>query len=199
MPESFAHAKMRTGKIIHAVNFDTVPHQRLVLKDGEPYEFTRFMATRHSIVGNPDSYVNGKLNGVRIPSLILRELQGSAEYNPLILEFVLGLLHTTSVVDGYVVQHWAAHADRIGNKAPKCAAAAYVSQECAPLYPDRKYMDALISANLMKGVSNMQELMTKLVGMIGNDLTMKIAALVVADPNLVAVASILITDEATAK
>ena len=152
VPESFAHAKMRTGKIIHAVNFDTVPHQRLVLKDGEPYEFTRFMATRHSIVGNPDSYVNGKLNGVRIPSLILRELQGGAEYNPLILEFVLGLLHTTSVVDSYVVQHWAAHADRIGNKTPSALRRFMrISKECAPLYPDREYMDALISANLMKG------------------------------------------------
>lgn len=44
----------------------------------------------------------------------------------------------------------------------------------------------------------MQELMTKLVGMIGNDLTMKIAALVVADLNLLAVASVLIQDEASA-
>ena len=44
----------------------------------------------------------------------------------------------------------------------------------------------------------MQELLTKLVGMIGNDLTMKIAALVVADLNLIAVASVLIQDEASA-
>ena len=44
----------------------------------------------------------------------------------------------------------------------------------------------------------MQELMTKLVGMVGTDLAMKVAALVVADTNLIAVASVLIPDEASA-
>ena len=44
----------------------------------------------------------------------------------------------------------------------------------------------------------MHELMEKLLAMVGNDLTMKIAALVVADPNLLAVASVLIQDEASA-
>ena len=44
----------------------------------------------------------------------------------------------------------------------------------------------------------MQELITKLVAMVGTDLAMKVAALVVADTNLIAVASVLITDEPSA-
>ena len=152
VPESFAHANMRRGKIVHVVNFDSIPPQRLVLKDGKPCDLTRFGATKHSIVGDPDSYVDGKLNGVRIPSLILGELKANPEYNSTILEFTLGLLHTTSVVDSYVVQHWVAHADRIGAKTPSALRRFMrISKECAPIYPDREYMDALISANLMKG------------------------------------------------
>ena len=152
VPESFACANMRSGKIVHAVNFDSTPHQRLVLKHGKPYDFTRFMATRHSIVGYEGDYLDGKLNGVRIPSLILKDLWANTEYSPLILEFALGLLHTTSVVDSYVVQHWTAHADRIGAKTPSALRRFMrISKECTPIYPEREYMDALIIANLLKG------------------------------------------------
>lgn len=112
-------------------------------------EMFRQQAVRASVRGVGAAV---KLNGMKLASDLLNDLARGVNGDAAKAEFIIGLLHTTSVMDSYVMANWTAHADRIGSKTPSALKRMFrISQEVEAKLPADEYFDSLIKLTLKGG------------------------------------------------
>jgi hypothetical protein len=120
-------------------------------KDAEEF---RSIFLRRTVTGQVDvEKANGMFPAYRVLTYVRTLIQtcNNDESLKAYGEFVLGLLHATSLADSYVLKNWQAHADRIQGKTPKAIKRMLShDKDVNFVTPSKAYFLRLIETNVAK-------------------------------------------------